>query len=66
MCSCFCWFVCEAFLCVHVLAGRVVVAFAAVVDCGFAVVFLDSVGHGLGLGKKNNTYNHCFKRSIKL
>ena len=34
--------------------------------CGFAVVFLDSVGYGLGLGKNNITYNHCFKRSIKL
>jgi len=33
---------------------------------GFAVVFLDSVGYGLGLGKNNITYNHCFKRSIKL
>ena len=34
MCSSFCWFVCEAFLCVHVLAGRVVVVFCC---SGFVV-----------------------------
>lgn len=53
-CVCTCWL------------GGLWLLFAAVVDCGFAVVFLDSVGYGLGLGKNNITYNHCFKRSIKL